>query len=84
MGKPKVRVEDVRTETFEGKRDVMILFRYLDRPECLFGFAWGSLETLGDTAEVDATICWANFDEILYAADLGLPKECSPEGITWI
>ncbi len=84
LEKPRTRVEDIRIDTFEVGRQVVILFRDLDRPECLFGFAWGPLEVLADTAEIDATICWANFDETLYASDLGLPKECSPEGINWV
>jgi hypothetical protein len=84
LDRPRIRVEDVRIDTFKGERDVVILFRDLDRPECLFGFAWGLMGVLEDDEYFDATICWANFDETLYAADLGLPEECSPEGINWV
>ncbi len=62
----------------------MILFRDLDRPECLFGFTWGPVGIIEDDEYFEAVVCWANFDEMLYAAGHGLPKECSPEGINWI
>ena len=81
---PPVRVEDVRIKPSTEGRAVVILFRDLNRPECLFGYAWDHLETMADDAEIDATIAWANWEEEIYAAGYGLPKECSPEGINWI
>lgn len=83
--RPRIRVEDVRVDALETERQVVILFRDLDRSECLFGYAWGPLEVLADVAVIDATVIWANFDETLYASDLpGLPEECSTESINWI
>jgi hypothetical protein len=37
-----------------------------------------------DDAKMYVTIIWANFDETLYVSGLGLPKECSTEGVNWI
>lgn len=81
---PPVRVEDVRIETSTEGGAAVILFRDLNRPECLFGYAWDHLETMAEAAEIDTTIAWANWEEEIYTAGYGLPQECSPEGINWI
>ena len=95
--RPRIHVEDVRLETLETKRLIVILFRDLDRPKCLFGYARNTLEepdildsfknyfySLKGAAEVYATIIWANWHEKIHAGRYGLPEECSPEGINWI
>lgn len=94
---PRIRVEDVRLDTSEAEHSIAILFRDLDRPECLFGYdvdAMPDPDDLGDdkaafanwkdAAEFYATIIWANWEETIYAFDSGLPKECSSEGINWL
>lgn len=84
LDKPSVRVEDVRIDSFEDSRHIVILFRDLDRSECLFRFDWVTPEEVDNDPCFSATVAWANFDETLYAVDLGLPEECSSEGINWI
>ena len=93
---PRIRVEDVRFDT-PGERDIAILFRDLDRSECLFGHNVHPVEhaevleekfhesyTLKDSAEMYATIAAINWEEEIYADRYGLPEECSSEGINWI
>ncbi len=65
----------------------MILFRDVDRPECLFGYALGPMEMLEDDPYdpyIFSTIVWTNWEEEIYAAGYGLPEGCSSEGINWI
>ena len=81
---PRVWVEDVRIDAFGEVRTVVILFRDIDRPECLFGYAWGSLDELEDDPYISCTIVWANWEEEIYAAGYGLPEECSSEDVNWI
>jgi hypothetical protein len=94
---PRIRVEDVRLDTSEAEHGIVILFRDLDRPGCLFGWevdAMPDSDVLDDdkaafadwrdAAEFYATIIWANWEERIYAFSSGLPEECSSEGINWI
>jgi hypothetical protein len=75
----------------------MILFRDLNRSECLFGFnmeavEWGQLTgpdgaltfygALEDAAQIWTTIVWANFGERVMSQPL--LGECSSGGITWV
>lgn len=93
-----LRVEEVRLEDSGGGDKVVILFRDLGRPECLFGFEAPSVEpdqlgpdgtprnyyTLEDAALSHATVVRVNFEEEIHAAGYGLPKECTPDGINWL
>ena len=81
---PPVRVEDVQLDTLGEVRTIVILFRDMDRPERLFGYAWGPMEMLEDDPYISSTIVWANWEEEIYAAGYGLPEDCSAEGVNWI
>ena len=74
----------------------MVLLRDLCRPRCLFGwrasvvdlydFESDRLEDdrdLKDAAEMHAFVLYANLVESVLAVGHGLPKDCSPDGITW-
>ena len=79
---------------------IVILFREARRPQCLFGFRIGSREPPpidnpdwqwqesedpeGRIPQGHATVIFGNLMEQVEAADMGLPKECDPHGITWI
>lgn len=78
--------------------EILVLFRDLGRPECLFGFKASSVEpeqlgpgstpcsyyTLEDAAVSYATLVRVNFEEEVYAAGYGLPKYCAPDSINWL
>lgn len=85
----KIRVEEVRLDTSEPEHKVVILFRDLDRPECLFGFDMEAIERHEPgydlrflDPEIWTTIVWANFQERIVTQPL--PKGCSPGEMTRI
>jgi hypothetical protein len=94
-GDEQIRIEDVRLEPRNAEGDeLVILFRDVQRPHCLFGFrtdpsppqvltADGSL-VLDEDPEGLAEILYVNLKESVEAADMGLPKECIDNGVTWI
>lgn len=81
-------IEDIAVEGFYPDLTVTILFKEHRRPECLFGFHWGSTRPwveehqVTETPETLATNVWANWDE-LFAPGV-LPSDCAPRGITWV
>jgi hypothetical protein len=74
----EVRLED---SSLEGVV-VVVLYRDLHRPECLFGWRMEAMEPENEP-DVWTTIVWANFQEHVIGTPYGLPAECSEEGITW-
>lgn len=93
-----LRIKEVWLNESSGEDEIAVLFRDLGRPECLFGFKASSVEserlgpdgtprnyyTLEDAAAGHATVVRVNFEEEVYAAGYGLPKVCSPHGISWL
>ena len=93
-----ILVEDVYLEKGESQgEDIIILFREVERPSCLFGFRmlarepieperqWREIEDPEGQAPIGhGTVIYGNLMEHIQAADMGLPKECDPYGITWI
>ena len=91
-------VEDIHLEKGESEGDdIVILFREAERPHCLFGFRmfarepvapgqqWKEKEDPEGRAPIGhGTVIYGNLMEQLQAADMGLPKDCDPDGITWI
>ncbi|HLZ62334.1 MAG TPA: hypothetical protein VKR06_35770 [Ktedonosporobacter sp.] len=79
---------------------IVILFREIQRPHCLFGFRTLAREPLppnlserqqktyddsdGEGPQVDADMIAARLREHIEAADMGLPQNCDSDGITWI
>lgn len=77
--------------------DSVIFFRVASRPHCLFGFRlfarepvapgheWKENEDLeGRDPMGHGTVIYGNRMEQLQAADMGLPKDCTSDGVTWI
>ncbi len=93
-----ILVEDVHLEQGEPEgEDIVILFREVQRPHCLFGFRmvarepvepeqqWKEEEDPEGRAPIGhGTVIYGNLMEHIQAADMGLPDECDPDGITWI
>ena len=88
-GDRHITIEDIRFER-EGAGDerLVILFREKRRSHCLFGFCPHSSyyqrsasddEAVGDMEEI-----YANLQERVEATTMGLPNNCTSEGITWI
>jgi len=77
----RVVVEDVRMENYPAGEIVIVLYRELLRPECLFGWSMETQEA--EEKEIWTRIVWANFLEHVIGSTHGLPAECSKEGITW-
>jgi hypothetical protein len=100
-GEKRILVDEVRLEA-DGSEDdwVVILFREVRRPQCIFGFRTlareptppGALEWQGKVwddpegtgPQVDADMIVASLREEIEAADIGLPENCDPTSITWI
>ena len=91
-----VRVDRVYLDESGPGHEVAILFRDLDRPDCPFGFRIGAVETpdvlneapnpqtgLSSASQVWAEVLWVLFEEVS-AVGCGLPRDCSPEAVTWI
>ena len=75
-------VEDVRIEyCSDGQAVIIVLYRDLRRPECLFG--WSREAREAEEPEIWTTIVWANFHEHVIGSPYGLPAECRQEGIIW-
>lgn len=86
---PAAAIEDVRVWGSYPDVSIAILFRENRRPECLFGFHWGSVrpwydddDSFAKEPEGLATLIWANWDELF--APGALPEDCDPTEITWI
>src|SRR5947209_5810793 len=100
-GDKRIIFDDVRLEQGEPMEDmVVILFREVGRPHCLFGFRtlahepppmhspewqWqASEDPEGGIPQIHAEIIFVNLQERIEAADMGLPEECNPGSITWV
>lgn len=86
----RILVEDVRIETAPTGNLIVILYRDLDRPDCLFGWRIEAMEPVSPAQhpgpahpEEWAIIVSANFQEHILGTPYGLPKNCSPKGINW-
>ncbi len=92
-----VRVERIYLDESGPEHEIAILFRDLDRPECLFGYRISAVETpdvleeatnpytdLTSAAQAWGENVWVLFEEEVFAAGCGLPRSCSPEAVTWI
>lgn len=90
--RPGLKVNEIRLVGSYPDTEVVFLFRDKRRPECRFGFCWGtfwdwvegeeySRKHGAETPRSLETIIWTNFDE---ARDLHLPKQCLSTTITWI
>ena len=97
-GGKDIFVEEVRLEQAEPEgQDIVILFREAGHPNCLFGFRmfarepvelerqWKENEDPEGRAPIGhGTVIYGNLMEHIQAADMGLPEECDPDGITCI
>ncbi|HET7480902.1 MAG TPA: hypothetical protein VFJ72_15465 [Rubrobacteraceae bacterium] len=96
-GYRKIQVEDVRLDESKPEHELIILFRDLTRPECLFGFNMEAVErgqligpddahtfytTLEDAAQGWTIVVWANFQERIIGEPL--PTDCLPDETTWV
>jgi hypothetical protein len=96
QGDRRVTIDDVRLEQKQASdQEVIILFREVRRPQCIFGFRAVAHEPtpqfmsdgrLGDVNDPEgwAAVIYANFRERIEALDMGLPEQCSEQGITWV
>ncbi len=91
-----VRVEEVRLDASKPEHEVVVLFRDLARPRCLFGHRIEALETpdvlhersnpypdLASAARGWAGVAWVLFEEGVFSG-YGLPGDCSAKGVTWM
>jgi hypothetical protein len=65
----------------DGQAVIIVLYRDLRRPECLFG--WSREAQEAEEPEIWTTIVWANFHEHVIGSPYGLPAECRKEGNMW-
>jgi hypothetical protein len=93
-----ILIEDIRLEKGDAEGDdIVIVFRDVDHPHCLFGFCMFAREPVapeqqwkesedpeGRAPMGHGTVIYGNFMEHLQAADMGLPEDCDTEGITWL
>jgi hypothetical protein len=85
-----VWIEDVQLVGAGKGGSVVITFRGLDRPECLFGRKEGAVGPQGPWEDPyrDAPEGWAELVAINFQEDIvsspGLPRKCDPGSITWI
>ena len=92
-----VRVEGIHLDESGPEHEIAILFRDLDRPECLFGYRIEAVEDpdvlneatshhtdLSSAAQMWAENVWILFEEEVFASGCGLPRDCSREAITWV
>lgn len=101
QGSKRILVKEVYLEKGGGYGDnVIILFREVSRPPCLFGYRTEACEPppthqpdwkwderndpQGEGPQVSAEMIFANLQERVEASDMGLPEDCKPEQITWI
>lgn len=100
--KRRIVVEEVRLEAGEPEESdlVVILFREVRRPQCIFGFRTYAREPTPPGAlvwqknewddpeglgpQTDADMIVARLREEVEAADIGSPMNCDPTGIAWI
>lgn len=89
-----IRVEEVHLESGQEEDMVVILFREDRRPSCLFGFRMPVYEDISKRGQLDdpsdVASLWGEMivggylTEQIVAGGMGLPKDCSPDSITWI
>jgi hypothetical protein len=91
-GGKQITVEEVSLKQESG--ELVILFRAVQYPHCLFGFRTSASPpqvlrpdgstTPDDDPEGNAEIIYANLQEHVEAADMGLPKDCHADSVNWI
>jgi hypothetical protein len=81
----RAEVEELRlgAPRSEGAGEVIFLYRDLWRPQGLLGWRMPAWDACEKEPDIDATVLWANFMERIEASPAGLPRDRSPEGITW-
>ncbi len=92
-----VRVERIYLDESGPEHEIAMLFLDLGRPDCLFGYRIEAVETFEVLSEAtsphtdlpSAAQMWAEnvfvlFEEEVFACGCGLPRNCSPEVVTWI
>jgi hypothetical protein len=101
QGSKRIQVEDVHLEPGGPYGDeIVLLFREVGRPHCLFGFRtdacepppadqpdwkWDeSSDPQREFPQGTAEMIFANLQEHVEASDMGLPANCNPDGVTWI
>jgi hypothetical protein len=90
QGDKRISIEDVHLEKGEREGDtVVILFREVRRPRCVFGFRMETREpgippTPDESPEGWGEVIFANLQERIEAVDMGLPEDCDSNSITWI
>jgi hypothetical protein len=96
-GERHITIKDVYFQSGPDENLVIITFQEERRPLCLFGFCTtvyedptqqGMLDNADgwsdDPALVWADMIVAQLTEHIVAADMGLPKDCDSDTITWI
>ncbi len=93
-GSTQIIVDKVSLEQGEKGEVIVVLFRVLQRPDCLFGFRTDpspplvlepdGTTTLDEGPEGHAEVIYVNLKERVEAADMGLPNTCAEKDITWI
>jgi hypothetical protein len=63
--------------------DVLIEFAVPHRPGCRFGLRWPARDDPVDDLARHADTAWINLQELIEAADMGLPV-CAPGEVTWL
>lgn len=98
QGEKRIVVDEIRLEQGRPEGDMaVILFREVQRPQCIFGFRMEAREPgrpvlttldgrLEEVVDPDgwAAVIYGNLLERVEAADMGLPEDCDPASITWI
>ena len=85
-----VLIEEVRLfASGEAAGEIVVFYRDLERPGCLFGWRMEAVEPVAQDGsppsdpESWTTVVGANFAEHVIGTPRGLPEGCSPEGVTW-
>ncbi len=96
-GDRHITIKDVYLQPESDEELVVITFQEKKRPDCLFGFCTTAYEDLTQRGTLDNPDAWqhdpalvwadmivAQFTEHIVAANMGLPKDCRSDTITWI
>lgn len=94
-GRYRIEVDSIELEDRDYGKAVVVMFRAEERPGCLFGFEMDAVEPLDEDNPDDnrrmfpdprewGAVVLVNLDESLSAINLGLPKDCARDAVTWV
>lgn len=83
-----INIEEIRLDTSGTDPMIVVLFRNLEYPECIFGRSMDAVEPVPVNEEpmdreIWNSVLWANFMEVMFSERVRQRQDCS-NGVIWV